>query len=88
MNAQAKNDDQVADLEERLESAQTDLRTEIERLRQEADRAWQDGERLIDLGRESGHAARAHANGLRQQADRLERILKLVRDPSRSAPSQ
>lgn len=84
MDAQAKTDDQVTDLEERLESAQTDLSAEIERLRHEADRAWRDGERLIDLGRESGHAARAHAQGLRQQADRLERILKLLRGPSRS----
>lgn len=53
----AKAEDEVADLEERLHSAQRELRAEIERLRKEGDRAWANGERLIGLGRESGHAA-------------------------------
>lgn len=80
----ATDKDKIADLEQRLHSAQRELRAEIERLRKEGDSAWANGERLIGLGRESGHAARAQAQGLRQQADRLEGILNLLLGPGRT----
>jgi HPt (histidine-containing phosphotransfer) domain-containing protein len=84
----AKAKDQIADLEQRLESVQRELRAEIERLRKEGDRAWANGERLIGLDRESGHAACAQAQGLRQQADRLEGILNLLLGPGRTAAGE
>jgi hypothetical protein len=80
-----KAENHAADLERRLDPIERDLRAEIERLRKEGDRAWADGERLIGLGSESGHAARAQGEGLRQQADRLEGILCVLLDSAESA---